>query len=91
MGSLGKILNQLEDSVYRLNNMYRRIIVLTGTSPDKFRDYKIDSVYPDVMTAMGLESKRLYRIVDEVIAYTGQKASARLQQLRHLQNSLKNS
>jgi ABC-type glycerol-3-phosphate transport system substrate-binding protein len=75
LGSLGKILNQLEDSVYRLNNMYRRIIVLTGTSPDKFRDYKIDSVYPDVMTAMGLESKRLYRIVDEVIAYTGQKAS----------------
>lgn len=75
LGELGDILNQMEDSVFRLNQMYRKILVLTGTDPDEFRDYRIDSVYPEVIAAMGLESKRLYRMVDEVVAYSGQKAS----------------
>lgn len=74
MGDLGEILTTMEDSVYRLNEMYRKILVLTGTSPDKYRDYKIDTVYPEVIEAMDLESKRLYKIIDDVVAYTGQKA-----------------
>lgn len=75
LGELGGILNELEDSVFRLNAMYRKILVLTGTDPDEFRDYQIAKVYPEVIAAMNLESKRLYRIVDEVVAYSGQKAS----------------
>ncbi len=75
LGELGGILNELEDSVFRLNAMYRKILVLTGTDPDEFRDYQIAKVYPEVVEGMNLESKRLYRIVDEVVAYSGQKAS----------------
>ncbi|MBQ9120552.1 MAG: extracellular solute-binding protein [Lachnospiraceae bacterium] len=75
LGELGGILNELEDSVFRLNAMYRKILVLTGTDPDEFRDYQIATIYPEVIAAMNLESKRLYRIVDEVVAYSGQKAS----------------
>lgn len=75
LGDLGGILNEMEDSVYRLNQMYRKILVLTGTEPDEFRDYQLGKVYPEVIEAMGLESKRLYRMVDEIVAYTGQKAS----------------
>jgi ABC-type glycerol-3-phosphate transport system substrate-binding protein len=75
LGELGDILTRMEESVYRLNEIYRKILVLTGTTPDKFRDYKIDQVYPEVIEGMRLESKRLYKIVDDVVAYTGQKAS----------------
>lgn len=75
LGDLGLILNQMEESVYRLNEMYRKILILTGTTPDKYRDYKIDQVYPEIIEAMELESKRLYKIVDEIVNYTGQKAS----------------
>lgn len=31
-------------------------------------------IYPEVIEAMDLESKRLYKIVDEMVAYSGQKA-----------------
>lgn len=75
LGELGNILTDLNDNVFRLNEMYRKILVLTGTSPDRFRDYKIETVYPEVIAGMDLESRRLYKAVDDIVAYSGQKAS----------------
>ena len=74
LGGSGILLEELEDSIYRLNQIYRKLLVYTGATPDQYRDYNIDQVYPEVMEAMDLESKRLYKIVDEMVAYTGQKA-----------------
>ena len=74
LGGLGPILEQMEDSTYRLNQIYRRILVYTGATPDQYRDYHIDTTYPEIMAAMELETKRLYKIVDDMVAYSGQKA-----------------
>lgn len=74
LGGMGTILEELEDSTYRLNQIYRRILVYTGADPDDYRDYNLDQVYPEVIEAMNLEAKRLYKIIDDVVAYTGQKA-----------------
>lgn len=74
LGDMGPILNEVEDSIFRLNQIYRKILVLTGVNPDRFRDYNLAKVYPEVIQAMDLESKRLYRIVDEIVATTGQKS-----------------
>ena len=74
MGEMGSILKRLEDSIFRLNQIYRKLLVLTGVNPDRFRDYNLNSVYPEVIQAMDLESKRLYQIVDDTIATTGQKS-----------------
>lgn len=74
LGSMGGILEQLEDSTYRLNQIYRRLLVYIGASPDKYRDYNIQDVYPEILDAMSLESKRLYKIVDDMVELTGQKA-----------------
>lgn len=74
LGEMGEILRQLEDSIYRLNLIYRKILVLTGVNPDRFRDYNLAKVYPGVIEAMDLESKRLYKLVDDTVAITGQKS-----------------
>ena len=74
MGDMGPILQRVEDSIFNLNLIYRKILVLTGATPDRFRDYNIPSVYPEVMEAMDLESKRLYKLVDDTVAVTGQKS-----------------
>lgn len=74
LGGLGPILEDLEDSTFRLNQIYRKILVYTGANPDLYRDYHINTNYPEVMEAMDLESKRLYKIVDDMVAYSGQKA-----------------
>lgn len=74
LGGVGPILEALEDSTFRLNQIYRKILVYTGASPDQYRDYYIEKNYPEVMEAMDLEAKRLYKIVDDMVAYSGQKA-----------------
>ena len=74
LGSMGDILERIEDSTFRLNQIYRTILVYTGASPDTYRDYHVDKVYPEVMEAMALEYRRLYQIVDDTVLYTGQKA-----------------
>ncbi len=74
LGEMGPILKEVEDSIYRLNQIYRKILVLTGINPDRFRDYNLNKVYPEAIEAMNLESKRLYKIVDDTVATTGQKS-----------------
>jgi ABC-type glycerol-3-phosphate transport system substrate-binding protein len=75
LGELGEMLNVMEESVYRLNDIYRKILVLTGPEPDIFRDYRIDFVYPEVMKAMDLESKILYKLADDLTAYSGERSA----------------
>ena len=74
MGEMGPVLKSVEDSIFRLNQIYRKILVLTGASPDKYRDYNLKRVYPEAIEAMDLESKRLYKIVDDTVAITGEKS-----------------
>ncbi|MBR6666863.1 MAG: extracellular solute-binding protein [Clostridia bacterium] len=73
LGDMGAILKEMDASIYRLNQIYRKVLVLTGVSPDRFRDYNLGKVYPEVIEAMHLESMRLYKLVDDTVAMTGQK------------------
>ena len=74
LGEMGEILERLEDSIYRLNQIYRKVLVLTGVNPDRFRDYKLKSIYPEAIEGMALESARLYKLIDDTVALTGQKS-----------------
>ena len=74
LGEMGPILQEMKNSLDRLNRIYRRILVLTGVNPDRFRDYNLESTYPEVIEAMDLESKRLYKLVDDTVRITGQKS-----------------
>ncbi len=74
LGGMGAILEEMEDSTYRLNQIYRKVLVYTGANPDPYRDYHIENNYPEIMRAMKLEAMRLYRIVDEMVEFSGQKA-----------------
>lgn len=74
LGELGSIVSSLQDSIFRLNIIYRTILVLTGVNPDQFRDYAIEKVYPEQVEAMIQESRRLYYYIDEFIKITGEKS-----------------
>jgi len=75
LGELGDMLNTMEESIYRLNGIYRKILVLTGTEPDPYRDYRVDVVYPEVITSMELEAKILYKLVDDLTRYSGERSA----------------
>ena len=73
LGEMGGVLKDMEDSIFRLNQIYRKLLVLTGVNPDRFRDYNLKAVYPEAIEAMDLEARRLYKLVDDTVALTGQK------------------
>jgi ABC-type glycerol-3-phosphate transport system substrate-binding protein len=75
LGGMGDMLSVMEESVFRLNGIYRKILVLTGAEPDIYRDYRVDVVYPEIITAMALESKILYKLVDDLTAYSGERGA----------------
>jgi len=75
LGGMGEMLNVMEESVYRLNSIFRKILVLTGPEPDIYRDYRVDVVYPEVIEAMELESKILYKLVDDLTRYSGERSA----------------
>lgn len=74
LGEIGNLINDLQDSIFRLNIIYRTILVLTGSYPDQYRDYEIDKVYPAEVEGMMLESRRLYKAVDRFVEITGEKS-----------------
>lgn len=74
LGDMGPVLSQMGNSIFNLNQIYRKILVLTGVKPDVYRDYHLIKVYPEVIEAMRLESMRLYKLVDDTVAVTGQKS-----------------
>ncbi|MCL2720487.1 MAG: extracellular solute-binding protein [Treponema sp.] len=75
LGGMGELLSVMEESVFRLNAIYRKILVLTGPDPDVYRDYRVHVVYPEVIEAMELESKILYKLVDDLTNYTGERSA----------------
>ena len=56
LGSLGKILKDTEDSLYELNTIYRRIIMITSNTPDPLRSYELDQRIPGIIGRLTVQS-----------------------------------
>lgn len=45
-GDITDIVRRAEDIIFELNEVYRKIIMITGSSPDTYRDYALDEQIP---------------------------------------------
>jgi len=75
LGGMGEFLSETEQIVNRLTAVYRRLLVLIGTTPDPNRDYQVHIVFPDVMDYFREEAAVLRSLVERVTAYTGQRGA----------------
>lgn len=48
LGEFSEIVGLVEESVQKLNSIYREVIKVTGVSPDTFRDYQIEAILPNL-------------------------------------------
>ncbi len=46
LGDMAEIISTVQETVQKLNNIYRSVIYITGVSPDKYRDYQIEASLP---------------------------------------------
>lgn len=63
LGSNNEILADLEDLIYNLNTLYRKIITITGTSPDIYRDYALEVEIPDFLPSLETYIKDIDKIL----------------------------
>jgi len=48
LGDFSEIVGLVEEAVQKLNDIYRRVIKVTGVAPDTFRDYQIEATLPEL-------------------------------------------
>ncbi|MBR4234765.1 MAG: extracellular solute-binding protein [Clostridia bacterium] len=75
IGALSDIVSQIDAGVYELNEAYRRIVMLTGTSPDTYRDYKLDVNIPEVFGVFEKNASRLRQCDEMLLSLTGKRGS----------------
>ncbi|MBQ1947408.1 MAG: extracellular solute-binding protein [Clostridia bacterium] len=46
LGRTASILNELNEVVYALNDIYKKIVMIASTSPDPYQDYNFEKVIP---------------------------------------------
>lgn len=70
-GDLYEPLNKVNSLVTELNDMYHNIIMITGTSPDTYRDYNLEKAIPGLVENMKSLAKRLDDCMNEIKSVTG--------------------
>lgn len=73
LGSVGGVVSQVEESLKTLNSLYLHTIQITGQSPSQFIDYEVAKKVPGFVETLTQESERLFALVDEMVAITGEK------------------
>lgn len=74
LGEFASLIQQVEDSLLNLNAMYRKILMITGTKPDEFRDYRVEQRIPELLELFQAESERLRAIADRLVELSGQSS-----------------
>ncbi|MCL2361519.1 MAG: extracellular solute-binding protein [Defluviitaleaceae bacterium] len=71
LGGLSEYVRRVETHMRELNEIYRQLIVLTGTEPDRHRDYQIARRFPHLSSQLTAHSEDLYQIFDELVELSG--------------------
>jgi len=72
---LANILRVAEESVYTLNEVYRRVIMVTGAVPDPFRDHQLHHRMPDVLVTLSQQGAVMRDLSARLETFTGQRSA----------------
>ena len=75
LGALGNIIEQVEKALTELNLVYRDILMLTGSSPDIYRDYNFDTEIPQALESMQKQAAALSAASREMVALAGSRGT----------------
>ncbi len=75
IGQLSEIVSLADEAVYQLNAAYRQIVMMTGTSPDIYRDYQLDVNIPQVFETFSRQADALVCCDEMLLEKTGRRGS----------------
>lgn len=77
-GEIGTYIRRLEDTVSELNSCYRKILMITGTSPDRYTDYYVHEKIPELLDSfrkISAELKDIQKGIESISDSKGSEAS----------------
>ena len=75
VGKWSEVLRKVEASTQRLNDMYVQMVMITGTTPDKYFDYNLETEIPDLIACFTSERDALRQQADEFDRLNGSKTT----------------
>lgn len=74
-GEMSTVYAALEKTIVELNELYRKIFMITGPSPDTLRDYMVEQQIPGLLDQINKSQQELENIRDQMIRLSGEKGS----------------
>ena len=75
LGVLADFCREVTESLLTLNEAYRRLVVITGTNPDLYRDYMVEKKLPEVIETFRIESQKLRDTANHLEQISGENSS----------------
>ena len=79
LGEMGHILRRAEESIFHLNEMFRTLLMITGPSPDRDRDYGFRQLIPNVLADMQVQAELLRGISADITSLAGKQTDRTVQ------------
>lgn len=71
LGDFSEVISSVQDCVSQLNAIYRKVIRITGVSPDTYRDYQIEASLPGLSAEMTAVRDQLDQAILDLRAASG--------------------
>lgn len=75
IGRWSEVFQDVNETLVDLNNVYRRIIMVTSTGPDLYRDYKLENEITGLQDTLQELSERLASLADRFDTINGSKST----------------
>ncbi len=72
LGDMTEYVYQIEQMVTRLNAAYQKILLITGPTPDAYREYNFNRIAPDAIKTIGAAADELFAMAEELQEVTGE-------------------
>lgn len=73
LGDLADEISTVNSCLLALNGIYREILMITGPSPDLYRDYEFEYSIPETLAAIKAQAEILTGVSDALKSQTGRK------------------
>jgi len=74
LGEIAPLIRTIESSVLELNELYRKIVMITSNTPDPYRDYQLEKRIPDMLDVLGKQAGTIRSVADYLEQTTGERS-----------------
>jgi len=74
LGDIAPLIRTIESSVLQLNELYRKIVMITSNTPDPYRDYQLEKRVPDMVDVFRKQAETIRRVADYLEQTTGERS-----------------